>query len=63
MDRLRLTRAALARTGVIAGGGLFTTGVGLAVDLSAALMAAGVLLVTYCLVLMDVGDPGDGGGP
>ncbi|MEV7712297.1 hypothetical protein [Streptomyces sp. NPDC088270] len=63
MGRLRMTRAALARTGVMTGGALFTAGMGLGVGLAAALMTAGVLLVAYCLVLMDVGGPGDGGGP
>ena len=62
MGRVRMTRPALARAGVVAGGGLFTAGIGLAIDLPAALMTAGAGLVVYCLLLMDVGT-GDGGGP
>ncbi|MFB6943196.1 hypothetical protein ACFWGL_17120 [Streptomyces sp. NPDC060286] len=61
MGRLRLTRAALARTGVMTGGGLFTVGIGVGVGVAASLMTAGVLLVAYCLLLMDV-TSGDGGG-
>lgn len=49
-----MSRAAWARAGVVAGGGLFAGGVGLAVDLAGALMVAGVELVAYCLLLADV---------
>lgn len=59
MGRIRLTRAGMSRAGVIAGGGLFTSGVWLAVDLAAGLMAGGALLVAYCLLLTDV----DGSSP
>lgn len=62
MGRLRLTRAGLSRAGVIAGGGMFTSGMWLAVDLAAGLMTGGALLVAYCLLLTDV-DADDGGGP
>ncbi|CAL9664966.1 hypothetical protein SUDANB145_07115 (plasmid) [Streptomyces sp. enrichment culture] len=64
MGRVRMTRTALARAGVAVGGGLFTVGVGLAIDLAAALMTAGLGLGAYCLLLMDVAPPkksrGDG---
>lgn len=59
MGRIRLTRAGMSRAGVIAGGGLFTSGVWLACGLAAGLMTGGVLLVAYCLVLADV----DGSSP
>jgi hypothetical protein len=52
-----VTGAARARLGVLSGGGLFTAGVWQALGLAAGLMAGGVLLVAYCLLLMDV----DGG--
>ncbi|MGW3166974.1 hypothetical protein ACWC9Q_29770 [Streptomyces sp. NPDC001142] len=65
MGRIRLTPAALARTGVMTGGGLLTVGIGLGIGLAAALMTAGVLLVAYCLLLMDVtaGDNPGGDSP
>lgn len=47
---------------MIAGGGMFTSGMWLAVDLAAGLMTGGALLVAYCLLLTDV-DADDGGGP
>lgn len=62
MGRIRMTRTALARAGVMTGGGLFTAGIGLAVDLPAALMTAGIGLVAYCLLLMDVSPSGREGG-
>ncbi|WP_328941528.1 hypothetical protein OG259_07595 [Streptomyces sp. NBC_00250] len=55
MDRFRLTRKGWARAGVLAGGGLVTAGVGLAVDLAAALISSGVMLVAYCVVIADIG--------
>lgn len=63
MGRLRLTRAAWARAGVLAGGGLFTAGVWVGLDLAAALMVGGMLIVAYCLLLTDVDGRHDGGGP
>lgn len=65
MGRVRVTRTVLARAGVVAGGGLFTVGIGLAVDLAAALMTAGLGLGAYCLLLMDVAPPKErrGEGP
>lgn len=56
-----MSRVGLARVGVLAGGGLFTSGVWLAVDMAAGLMTAGMGLVAYCLLLADVG-PAEGGG-
>lgn len=65
MGRVRVTRTVLARAGVVTGGGLFTVGIGLAVDLAAALMTAGLGLGAYCLLLMDVAPPKErrGEGP
>ncbi|MFI7394020.1 hypothetical protein [Streptomyces tendae] len=64
MGRIRLTPEGRARAGVLAGGLLITVGVGLGIDLAAALMVGGVLLVVYCLLLTDVDlldrDGGDG---
>lgn len=64
MGRIRLTPEGRARAGVLAGGALVTVGVGLGLDLAAALMVGGVLLVVYCLLLTDVDlldrDGGDG---
>lgn len=57
-----MSRAAGARIGVWTGGAVFCTGLGLAVGAAGALMAAGVGLVAYCLLLMDVQPPGDGDG-
>lgn len=57
MGRVRVTGAARARLGVLSGGGLFTAGVWQAFGVAAGLMAGGVLVVAYCLLLMDV----DGG--
>jgi hypothetical protein len=54
-----MSRPVRARAGIFAGGATACAGLGLAVGLAAALMAAGVLVVAYCLLLMDV----DGGGP
>lgn len=56
-----MSRAGWARLGLLAGGGLFTAGVWMAVDAAAGLMAAGLGMVAYCLLLADV-DPAEGGG-
>lgn len=63
MGRVRVTHAARARAGVIGGGGLVVAGVWLAFGIAAGLAVAGVLLVAYCLLLMDVDEDVDGGGP
>ena len=55
MGGVRVTRAAWARVGVLAGGVMVTAGIGLGVDLAAALMTGGILLIVYCLLLTDVG--------
>ncbi|NYV72978.1 hypothetical protein [Streptomyces sp. UH6] len=62
MGRIRLTRVARARAGVLAGGASAATGAGLGLGLAVGLVVGGVLLAAYCLLLMDVG-PADGGGP
>lgn len=54
-----MSEGARARGGVFVGGVLVTAGIWVGVDLAAGLMTAGVLLVAYCLLLMDV----DGGSP
>jgi hypothetical protein len=61
VGRIPVTRAALARAGVVLGGLLFVAGILLAIDVAAALMTAGVLMVVYCLLLADV-DPPDTAG-
>ncbi|MFF8458529.1 hypothetical protein ACF06T_28825 [Streptomyces albidoflavus] len=61
MGRIRLTRSARARAGVLAGGGLVTAGFWVGIGLAAGLVAGGVLLVAYCLLLMDVST--EGGSP
>jgi hypothetical protein len=61
MGRLRVSRKARARLGVLLGGAMAAAGVGLAAGLAFGLMAAGVGLVAYCLLLADV-DPAEGGG-
>jgi hypothetical protein len=43
------------------GGAMVAAGAGLGFGLAVGLVVAGVLLVAYCLLLMDV-TPGDGGG-
>ncbi|MGW4950662.1 hypothetical protein [Streptomyces parvulus] len=64
MGRIRLTPEGRARAGVLAGGGLITAGVGVGIDLAAALLVGGILLVVYFLLLTDVDlldrDGGDG---
>ncbi|MFE2046370.1 hypothetical protein ACFXAZ_36710 [Streptomyces sp. NPDC059477] len=63
MGRIRVTRAGRARAGVLAGGALASTGAGLGLGLAVGLVVAGVLLVAYCLLLMDTADSDGGGGP
>ncbi|MFJ3663150.1 hypothetical protein ACIPPM_22095 [Streptomyces sp. NPDC090119] len=60
MGRLRLTRTARARSGVLSGGAMVAAGAGLGLGLAVGLVVGGVLLVVYCLLLADTGD---GGGP
>lgn len=61
MGRVQVSRKVRARLGVLLGGAMAATGVGLAAGLSFGLMAAGIGLVAYCLLLADV-DPAEGGG-
>lgn len=64
MGRIRLTRAARARGGVLTGGGMVASGAGLAMGLPLGLIVGGVLLVAYCLLLADTDGPEkDGGRP
>jgi hypothetical protein len=64
VGRVRLTREARARAGVLTGGGMVTAGVWAGVDLPAGLMVGGILLILYCLLLTDVDLlDRDGGGP
>lgn len=60
MGRVRVSRATRARAGVVAGGVLAAAGAGLALGAAVGLVAAGVGLVAYCLLLMDVDAPDDG---
>lgn len=57
MVRIRVTRAARAQAGVLAGGAMVAAGCGLALGLAAGLVAGGLLLMSFCLLLTDV----DGG--
>lgn len=59
MGRFQVSRAARARIGVWLGMASFCTGVGLAADVAAALMAAGIGTVAYCVLLADVQPPDD----
>lgn len=61
MGRLRVSKQTRARWGVLAGGWTACAGVGLAMDLAAALMAGGTVFAAWCLFLADV-DPAEGGG-
>ncbi|MBQ1096330.1 hypothetical protein KBY55_09560 [Streptomyces sp. b94] len=63
MGRIRLTPVARARAGVMTGGALVAVGAGLGLGLAVGLAVAGVLLVAYCLLLMDVGPSAGGDGP
>ncbi|MFB7597252.1 hypothetical protein [Streptomyces sp. NPDC056160] len=55
-----MTPVARARAGVMTGGGMVAAGAGLGLGLAVGLAVAGVLLVAYCLLLVDDGT-GDGG--
>ncbi|MFE7236095.1 hypothetical protein ACFVAF_36885 [Streptomyces sp. NPDC057596] len=57
-----MTPALRARAGVLTGGAMAAAGAGLGLGLAVGLVVGGVLLVAYCLLLMDV-NAGDGGGP
>ena len=61
MGRIRITRPARARAGVLTGGALASTGAGLGLGPAVGLAVGGLLLMAYCLLLMDV-DGADGGG-
>ncbi|MGW9371186.1 hypothetical protein ACWGVR_14385 [Streptomyces xanthophaeus] len=61
MGRISVSRAARARAGTVLGGALFAAGAGLGLGLAAGLAVAGVLLVSYCLLLADVDPPKSGG--
>lgn len=60
MGRVQVSARMRARLGVLLGGATAAAGVGLAAGLAFGLMAAGVGLVAYCLLLADV-DPREGG--
>lgn len=57
-----MSRAARARLGVWLGLSVFCGGLGLSVGVPAALMAAGLGTVAYCVLLADVRPPDDGPG-
>lgn len=61
MGRVRVSRAARARLGVLVGGWTAATGVGMAAGLAFGLVAGGVVLAAWCLFLADV-DPAERGG-
>lgn len=68
MGRLRLKRPgrlARARAGTWSGGGLVAVGAGLSWGVGIGLIAAGALLLAYCLLIADVAAPGrpDDGRP
>ncbi|MFC8277195.1 hypothetical protein ACFUJR_32625 [Streptomyces sp. NPDC057271] len=50
----------MARIGVLLGGVTASVGVGIALDLAAALMTGGIVFAVWCLFLADV-DTGEGG--
>lgn len=52
-----MTRAARARTGYFAGVLLIAVGIGLVLDLGWGLVAAGVGLIAYTVLLYDVDEP------
>lgn len=62
MGRFQVSRAVRARAGVWLGMAAFCTGLGLAAGVAAALMAAGLGTVAYCVLLADVQPPDDGPG-
>lgn len=55
--RRRVTRAARARAGYFAGVLLIAVGIGLVLGLGWALVAAGVGLIAYMVLLYDVDEP------
>jgi hypothetical protein len=57
VGRVRVSRALRARLGVLAGGAMAASGAGLAAGLWAGLALGGVLLVAYCLLLVDADEP------
>lgn len=57
MGRVRVSRALRARLGILAGGASIASGAGLGAGLWAGLIAAGGLLMTYCLLVIDVDEP------
>ncbi|MFE5258244.1 hypothetical protein [Streptomyces coelicoflavus] len=63
MGRIRLTPVARARAGVMTGGVMVAAGTGLGFGVAVGLTVAGVLLVAYCLLLMDVGSGAGGDSP
>ena len=52
----KLSGLALSRLGVVLGCLLFVTGIGLAINLAAAFIAAGLLTVSGSLLLIDTDD-------
>lgn len=58
-----MTSAGRARAGVLSGGAMAAAGAGLGLGLAVGLAVGGVLLVAYCLLLMDVDQRDEGGGP
>lgn len=60
MGRLRMSRVAVSRLGVLAGGWVSSAGVWLAIDAAAGLMTGGAVFAAWCLFLTDV-DPAEGG--
>lgn len=60
MGRLRMSGKSLARCGVLLGGLVAAIGVGLALDLAAALMTGGIMFASWCLFLPDVVPAEDG---
>jgi hypothetical protein len=64
VGRLRLTRAARARAGVLLGGAMTASGAGLKLGLAVGLIVGGVLMAAYCLLIADTDAPAkDGGSP
>lgn len=55
--RRRVTRAARARTGYFVGVLLIAAGMGLALEFGWGLVAAGIGLIAYAVLLYDVDDP------
>lgn len=61
MGRVRVSRVAASRLGVLAGGATASVGVAMAAGLAVGLVVAGVVFAAWCLFLADVG-PAEGGG-